>query len=115
MTDDERKTAKEIRWLKKCFRCLKDFKVTFMAKKLGTRRCDYLQAGCTWSTFPRRNGNIASYGQNRTPCDYALHEMLHLAFAEFRTVRGGKTRRTFEETLIQDICKVYRQARSHKA
>lgn len=94
----------EIRWLKKCFWCLKDWKITFgRGKNL---------AGCSWSVDPKC-GNIAHYGRGRIPCDYALHEMLHLAFAEFRTVRGGKTRRVFEETLIRDICKVYRQARGH--
>jgi len=95
----------EMRWLKKCFRCLQQWKITFgRGRQL---------RGCSWSFNPRQ-GNIAQYGQGRIPCDYALHEMLHLAFAEFRCVKGGKTRRAFEETLIQDICKVYRQARSHK-
>jgi hypothetical protein len=69
------------------------------------------QAGCSWSIQPAKSGNIAAYGPGRVPCDYALHEILHLAFAEYRTVRGGKTRRAFEETLIQDICKVYRQSK----
>jgi hypothetical protein len=108
MTTKERKIAKEIRWLKKCFRCLRGWKVRFQY------RTGWQKAGCSWSTTPRKIGTIAGYGPNRVPCDYAFHELFHLAFAEFRTVRGGKSRRTFEEDLIQDICKIYRQARSHK-
>lgn len=107
MTETEHKLAKEIRWLKKCFRCLCKWRITFHPRAKN-------RAECRWSTEPIKTAHVAGYGQDRVPCDYALHEMLHLAFAEFRTVRGGKTRRAFEEILIRDICKVYRQARSHK-
>ena len=103
----ERKLAAEIRWLKKCFRSLKWWRVTFCPSSR-------YRGWCFHSTEGGPRGSISGFGHGRIPCDYALHEMLHFALAQFRTVRGGKSRRAFEEELIQDICKVYRQARSHK-
>jgi len=47
---------------------------------------------------------IVPFGQPQVPADYPLHEVLHAAFAKFRTIRGGRARRAFEEALVQDIC-----------
>jgi hypothetical protein len=89
----------ELRWLLQCFRILDGWNV---------RRVEHHKYGGQVS-YGKSNALIYGFDGRPTPCDFVLHEVLHVVLQALRSVRGGRSQRYAEEHVVQDICKVVRR------
>lgn len=94
---------KKFKRLISSFRCLKDWEINISKSKTLSGMCGF-----------GKNNNVTIYDwteQNR-PSDFELHEVLHIAIRDIVRTDKRKTKliRDKEEVLVQDICKLFKEA-----
>ena len=92
--------SKEISRMKKHFRCLNWWKISYKrASKEGRASICSPLAG---------RAILYGYGRKRIPKDFYLHEILHCAIRDLLSLDKRYRKQMFkaEEQLVQDICKV---------
>jgi hypothetical protein len=99
-----RKDARKIiNYWKRKFRILEDWKINYAPKAPYKAQCCHNRKNKSSTIYAWPDGK-------RIPEDYYFHEVLHVAFAAYRSSKKHDR----EELLVQDLCVIYGSNRRNR-